>query len=58
MRNRLKRLIREYFRHHKHKLPLTVDFSVVAKKGAANLSITDIHAELKSALDFKEISNG
>ena len=50
-RNRVKRLIREFFRHNYQRLPEPVDFSVVAKKGAASLSLSQLFAELDRALD-------
>lgn len=58
MRNRVKRLAREFFRQNKNCFPLGVDFSVVAKKGAAALSALEINSELQRALVFKGYSNG
>ena len=49
-RNRVKRLIREIFRHQQHLFDKPVDFSVVAKRGAAELSEKQIFAELERAL--------
>ena len=37
-RNRIKRLIREYFRHNKEKISEPKDFNVIARKGLASLS--------------------
>ena len=37
-RNRIKRIIREYFRLRKHSIPGTRDINIIAKKGLATLS--------------------
>lgn len=47
-RNRIKRLCREYFRLHQHKLP-ACDFIVIAKSGISNLdnaTLTSILSKL------------
>lgn len=49
-RNRVKRLIREFFRTQPYLFSKPVDFSVVAKKGAAELSLSEILSELEQAL--------
>ena len=53
VRNRIKRISREFFRHNHELFPVAVDFSVVAKKGAAALSTKEIHSELNRALEFR-----
>ena len=45
-RNRLKRLLREFFRINKHLFPCSVDYSVIAKRNAAALSASEIQLEL------------
>lgn len=50
-RNKVKRLVREFFRHNRHHFARSVDFSVIAKKGAASLSIKQIFAELDRVFD-------
>ena len=37
-RNRIKRIIREYFRHHKKMIQGPKDINIIAKKGLARLS--------------------
>ena len=49
-RNRVKRLIREAFRKNKHRFALSIDLSVVAKKGAADLSENQIFSELERVM--------
>jgi len=49
-RNRVKRLIREYFRTHRHRFAHPVDCVVVARKGAADLTLWDVERELDRAL--------
>jgi len=49
-RNRVKRLIREFFRNHLHLFDKSTDLSVIAKKGAADLSAKQIYSELERAL--------
>lgn len=44
-RNRVKRLLREFFRLHKGILP-PKDIVIIAKKGATNLSYAEVAAEL------------
>ena len=46
-RNRIKRLIREYFRLNKLQLGISQDILVVAKKNIPYLSYSDITEELK-----------
>ena len=58
LRNRVKRQVREFFRKNQHKFLQTVDFSVVAKRGAATLSINELSAELNKALEFRGKTHG
>ena len=46
-RNRVKRLIREFFRLNKARLPASTDIVVVAKEGAAGLNLWQVSDELK-----------
>jgi ribonuclease P protein component len=45
-RNRIKRIIREYFRHKKDGITGTKDINIIGKKGLATLSGSQITAEL------------
>ena len=47
-RNRLKRIIREYFRVRKNLYPGLKDYSVIVRRGAAQLSFAEINVELKN----------
>jgi ribonuclease P protein component len=47
-RNRVKRLVREFFRQNQEKFPEHRDFVIVAKKGADKLTYTSVAGELKS----------
>lgn len=38
MRNRLKRMVREFFRHRRHRLDIPLDIVVIAKKPATGLN--------------------
>lgn len=49
-RNRLKRLIREFFRQHKEELLSSSDFVITAKEGAAKLNFWQVSEELKGIL--------
>ena len=46
-RNRVKRLLREFFRLNKARLPASTDIVVVAKEGAAGLNLWQVSDELK-----------
>jgi len=50
VRNRVKRQVREFFRHHRTQLPKASDFLVVARSGAAGVTTGEIARELKQAL--------
>jgi ribonuclease P protein component len=49
-RNRLKRLIREFFRLNKEGLPSSSDLVITAKEGAAKLNFWRLSEELKGLL--------
>ena len=49
-RNRIRRLVREFFRRHRNLLGEPRDVLVVARPGAANLGYNDVLRELSSAL--------
>jgi ribonuclease P protein component len=49
VRNRIKRMLREYFRLHKV-LFFYADFNLIAKKGADRLNCQDVWCELGTAL--------
>ncbi|MCF6266394.1 MAG: ribonuclease P protein component [Desulfuromusa sp.] len=46
-RNRLKRIIREFFRTRKHLFSGLRDYSVIARRGVAQLTSSEINLELK-----------
>ena len=46
-RNRVKRLVREFFRNHFNSLSVGVDISIIAKRGAAEINYTRICEELR-----------
>lgn len=46
VRNRIKRLVREFFRCHQEKLINGTDISIIAKKGAARLDYAAVCSEL------------
>ena len=53
-RNRIKRLIREYFRLHRHLISGKWDINVIAKKEVVNLSGDEIFSSLQNI--FERIS--
>ena len=57
-RNRVKRLLREYFRTSSQSYLQPVELSVIAKKGAACLSLQQMSAELTAALTKGGLANG
>ena len=52
-RNRVKRLLREFFRRHKYQLP-PQDLVIMAKKGAAELNYRQVEEELGRLLLRRE----
>lgn len=48
-RNRVKRLVREYFRLHKHCF-IAADFNIIAKRRAENLTFHELCTELEKAV--------
>jgi ribonuclease P protein component len=48
-RNRIKRVARETFRQRRHGMP-AMDVVVLAKPGAENLPMGDLHREMRQAL--------
>ncbi len=49
-RNRVKRLLREFFRLHKHLLPQGYDVVIIAKPQAGNLDYHQVKKELSQVL--------
>ena len=55
-RNRIKRLLREFFRRHKESLP-PGDIIIMAKKGAPALTYAEVQAELAKVLLARRRTN-
>ncbi len=49
-RNRVKRLMREFFRRNKDKLPPSTDYVIIGKKGAQDLPYVHVADELSALL--------
>ncbi len=47
-RNRIKRLLREFFRLNKNRFPESQDTVIIAKKGIKTLTYRDVYAELEN----------
>jgi ribonuclease P protein component len=58
VRNRIKRQVREFFRHRRAVLPPGTDFLVIARKGAAGLPAGAITSELGRAFSHRSLRNG
>lgn len=54
VRNRIKRLVREFFRRRRHKWVSDSDVVVIAKKGAAALSSSRIQKELENSIQEQQ----
>ena len=52
-RNRVKRLMREFFRRNKHRLPPSTDYVIVGKKGAQDLQYAQVVDELSAPLKLR-----
>lgn len=52
-RNRIKRLIREFFRLNRNRFKASTDFIFIAGKGSIHLGYKDVRDELLSALSRK-----
>jgi len=49
-RNRIKRLLREFFRLNKSRLPASQDIVIIAKRGIYPLTYNDVFMDLESRL--------
>jgi ribonuclease P protein component len=45
-RSRVKRVLREWFRHHRHDLLAPLDLVLIARPGAPELGLVDVESEL------------
>jgi ribonuclease P protein component len=50
-RNRVKRRLREFFRHNRQKLPSGVDLVIIAAQGSSNMETREIFEELNRAVE-------
>lgn len=53
VRNRIKRLLREYFRRHRREIPYHHDIVIIARKGAGKLSFDEVGGELRRAFTYQ-----
>jgi len=56
-RNRVKRLMREFFRRNKDRLPPSTDYVIVGKKGAQDLPYAHMVDELSTLLNLRREDN-
>jgi ribonuclease P protein component len=52
-RNRVKRLVREFFRLHRSELQPAHDLLIIARAGAEKLSFRDVESELSGTLGIR-----
>ena len=52
-RNRIKRLVREFFRHNQARIRPAQDMIVIARPGASDANYPDVHRELEAALKIQ-----
>jgi ribonuclease P protein component len=52
VRNRVKRLVREFFRRHQHRIVPAQDVLVIARPSAATVTYADVTRELGKALQI------
>jgi len=50
VRNRVKRIVREYFRSARERLPDSRDYVVIARRGAGPMSLSEVGQELDKAI--------
>jgi ribonuclease P protein component len=54
VRNRIKRLVREFFRKHRHRIAPALDVLVIVRPEAATVSYADVERDLARALKLTE----
>ncbi len=54
VRNRIKRLVREFFRLHREKMPPAHDILIIPKAGAEKLGYAQVAKELERALHIAD----
>ena len=55
VRNRIKRLVREYFRRSRDRMPASVDVLVIARKAGPGMGLADVSRELDRAIGVKAL---
>ena len=53
VRNRVKRLLREFFRRHQSQSPRRQDIVILAKSGAGELASSQVAAELRGVFTYR-----
>lgn len=57
-RNRIKRLLREFFRRHSREISSPQDIVIIARKGAGELLLEEVTKELRGALIYRGVAKG
>ncbi|MCO4768403.1 MAG: ribonuclease P protein component [Deltaproteobacteria bacterium] len=52
VRSRVKRVLREWYRHHRHDLAHPWDLVVIARQGAQTLKLADVESELGELISW------
>ena len=58
VRNRIKRLLREFFRRRQRESPGQQDMVIIAKRGAGGLSLAQVAAELRGVFSYRGVAKG
>ncbi len=46
VRSRVKRVLREWYRHHRHDFEMSWDLVIIARQGAGDLKLAQVESEL------------